>query len=56
MRDIAFICSAVMALYVPSAVDEASEDLMLQGEFKSPRIRSTCTALVYGVCACLLIL
>ena len=40
-----------MALYDTSASDEASEDLMLQGEFKRPRRASTCSALVYGVCA-----
>ena len=34
-----------------SAEDEAPEDLMLQGEFKRPRIASACSALVYGVCA-----
>ena len=37
---------------IASATDEASEDLMLQGEFKSPRSASTWSALEYGVCAC----
>ena len=35
---------------IASATDEASEDLMLQGEFNSPRSASTWSALVYGVC------